>query len=107
MCVGHRALRARSFLSLCAAALAAGCSGASMHPETMASADAIAPNTITCADWVHNSNGTWTVGPAPHPFDLGSAKNVMVTGWTVSPDGLHYGGYDLWAALNQKCASGG
>lgn len=63
----------------------------------------ISPNTLVCADWIHNPDGSWTAGVNMHPFDLGTATNQMVVNWTVVANKEFYGGYDLWVALNQKC----
>ncbi len=63
------------------------------------------PNTINCADWTHNGDGSWTAHKDARPFDLGKITKATMQDTTITAHAINMGGYDLWVVLNQKCGS--
>jgi hypothetical protein len=57
----------------------------------------VAQPQLTCADFRHNPNGSWT---PLHPVTLGGVS--MGAGVAFS-EGVQFGGIDLAAALNKQC----
>jgi hypothetical protein len=61
------------------------------------------PNTINCADWHRAPNGTWFSNRGARPFELGSAKNLNLSGSVIYPHSMQLGGYDITPILDAKC----
>jgi hypothetical protein len=79
--------------------------GAAASPVVARPTQILPLNTIDCADWVHNPNGSWFAHTYAKPFDLGTAKAVSAAGTMVYADSLHVGvpPIDVWTILNAKC----
>ena len=72
------------------------CAAAQEAPE-------LPPNTIDCTAFTKARDGNWRVG-APTTFDIGAAKGITLSGVTVRPGSVLFGGGDLYEVLESKCA---
>lgn len=67
------------------------------------SSSSFAQTTLTCSDFVHNPNGSWS---PKHPVVIqgGGGSISMSPGVSFNP-GTQFMGLDLAAALNAQCGS--
>ena len=88
-----------------AALLLAAIPAAAAEAPGPAAAKGLPPNTINCADWTHNSDGSWSAHHNAKPFDVGGAKKLTVQDTTIHSHDVSFGGYDLAVVLDQKCGT--
>jgi hypothetical protein len=71
--------------------------------QALAEASDTTPNTINCKDWTHNADGSWTAHHDAKPFDLGTAKNIVLQDVTVHANDYQIGGTSVGMELSLKC----
>ncbi len=83
----------------------AAASAAMAGPARPVPTKGLPPNTIDCADWTHNSDGSWSAHHNAKPFDLGSAKQITMQDTRIGHNSVSAGGYDVSTVLDEKCGS--
>jgi hypothetical protein len=98
-------MRNSPYLFAAAAVLLAGIPAAAAEGPRPDAAKALPPNTIYCADWTHNSDGSWSAHRGARPFDLGTAKRLNMQDTRIHAHDINFGGYDLVEVLDEKCGA--
>jgi hypothetical protein len=65
---------------------------------------AVPQNSIDCADWTHNADGSWTEKKTAKAFDVGDSTGLAFHGSTIHRNDVQVGGADLAQILDAVCA---
>jgi hypothetical protein len=61
------------------------------------------PNTLSCAGFTKNPDGSWHAGSNTQPFDIGSQKHEWIHDADITPNLVKFDDVDLYSLLEAKC----